>query len=202
MVQRRYRGLRLLLAERCCEMRSARRATSQHAGLARSEEVWLLRLGSAPLRGCSATGTGQDQQAWPLVSCVLGSAVLSREEQSSEVQRLLHVVQSCRQCDACSATNRRPLPARCCSGRRWRGKRTHSVGMPSEENRGVTRWEGMQRYRTSERFKPDCKMAKSISLTTPYCKVTWRRHRVSPCRSAYFACPWWLLTLDLRRRTW
>ena len=24
-----------------------------------------------------------------------------------------------------------------------------------------------------------------------------RRHRVSPCRSAYFASPWWLLTLDL-----
>ena len=39
MVQRRYRGLRLLLAERCCEMRSARRAKSQHAGLARSEQV-------------------------------------------------------------------------------------------------------------------------------------------------------------------
>ena len=49
----------------------------------------------------------------------------------------------------------------------------------------------------SERFKPDCKMAKSISLTTPCCKVTGRRHRVSPCRSAYFASPWWLLTLDL-----
>ena len=28
----------------------------------------------------------------------------------------------------------------------------------------------------------------------PYCKVTGRRHRVSPCRSAYFASPWWLLT--------
>ena len=54
----RYRGLCLLLAERCCEMRSARRANSQHAGLARSEQVWLLRLGSAPLRGCSATGRG------------------------------------------------------------------------------------------------------------------------------------------------
>ena len=28
-----------------------------------------------------------------------------------------------------------------------------------------------------------------------------RRHRVSPCRSAYYASPWWLLTLSLRRRT-
>ena len=63
MVQRRYRGLRLLRAERCCEMRSARGTKSQHAGLARIEQVWLLRLGSAPLRGCSATGRGQDQQA-------------------------------------------------------------------------------------------------------------------------------------------
>ena len=33
------------------------------------------------------------------------------------------------------------------------------------------------------------------------CKVTGRRHRVSPYRSAYFASPWWLLTLDLRRRS-
>ena len=33
------------------------------------------------------------------------------------------------------------------------------------------------------------------------CKVTGRKHRVSPCRSAYFASPWWLLTLDLRRRS-
>ena len=33
------------------------------------------------------------------------------------------------------------------------------------------------------------------------CKVTRRRHRVSPCRSAYFACPWWLLAFDLRRRS-
>ena len=36
-VLRRYRGMRLLFAERCCEMRSARRAKSQHAGLAQSE---------------------------------------------------------------------------------------------------------------------------------------------------------------------
>ena len=27
------------------------------------------------------------------------------------------------------------------------------------------------------------------------CEVTGRRHRVSPCRSAYFARPWRLLTL-------
>ena len=32
-------------------------------------------------------------------------------------------------------------------------------------------------------------------------KVTGRRHRVSPYRSAYFASPWWLLTLALRRRS-
>ena len=33
------------------------------------------------------------------------------------------------------------------------------------------------------------------------CKVTGRRRRVSPCRSAYFASPWWLLTLDLWRHS-
>ena len=31
--------------------------------------------------------------------------------------------------------------------------------------------------------------------TTPCCNETGLRHRVSPCRSAYFASPWWLLTL-------
>ena len=32
------------------------------------------------------------------------------------------------------------------------------------------------------------------------CKVTGRKRRVFPCRSAYFASPWRLLTLNLRRR--
>ena len=37
-----------------------------------------------------------------------------------------------------------------------------------------------------------------VALVHKYlCKVTGRRHRVSPCRSAYFAGPWWLLTLSL-----
>ena len=35
------------------------------------------------------------------------------------------------------------------------------------------------------------------SVPVGYCKVTGRRHRVSPCRFAYFASPWWLLNLDL-----
>ena len=35
------------------------------------------------------------------------------------------------------------------------------------------------------------------SVDDAICEVTGRRHRVSPCRSAYFASPWWLLTLDL-----
>ena len=30
------------------------------------------------------------------------------------------------------------------------------------------------------------------------CEVTRRRRRVSPCRSAYYVSPWWLLTLSLR----
>ena len=102
----------------------------QHAGVERSEQVWLLRLGSAPLQSCAATGGGQDQQTWPLVSGVLDQAVLCREERRSEVQCLLHEVQGCRPCAKCAATNRRPLPSRCCTCRRWRGKRTHSVEMP------------------------------------------------------------------------
>ena len=40
-----------------------------------------------------------------------------------------------------------------------------------------------------------------MSTVSSFCRVTGRRHRVSPCRSAYFASPWWLLTLDLRRRS-
>ena len=32
------------------------------------------------------------------------------------------------------------------------------------------------------------------SQCTHTCKETGLRHRVSPCRSAYFASPWWLLT--------
>ena len=33
-----------------------------------------------------------------------------------------------------------------------------------------------------------------------YCEATGRRHRISPCRSAYYASPWRLLNLSLRRR--
>ena len=91
---------------------------------------------SAPSRGCIATSKMRDQQAKLLVSCVLVLAVLSREEHCSEVQRLLHVVQGCRPWATCAATNRRPLPSRCCSARRWKGKRTHSVAMTSEEKQG------------------------------------------------------------------
>ena len=53
------------------KMPSARLANVQHAGVPRSEQVWLLRLGSAPLQSCGATGGVQGQQAWPLVSGVL-----------------------------------------------------------------------------------------------------------------------------------
>ena len=58
-------------------MRSARLENLQHAGVARREQVWLVRLGSASSRGCIATGKVQDQHAWPLVSGVLVLAVLS-----------------------------------------------------------------------------------------------------------------------------
>ena len=44
-----------------------------------------------------------------------------------------------------------------------------------------------------------CVMSWALKLAD-FCKVTGRRHRVSRCRSAYFASPWRLLTFNLRRR--
>ena len=49
--------------------------------------------------------------------------------------------------------------AHCRGGRRWRGTKILSVEMPSEGKRGVTRWEAMQHYKTSERSERDRKMA-------------------------------------------
>ena len=43
-------------------------------------------------------------------------------------------------------------------------------------------------------------VAQRTNALHKYCKVTWWRHGVSPCRSAYFASPWRSLTLNLRRR--
>ena len=85
---------RLALAARgaMLGMQGARPANVQHAGATRSEQVWLVRLGSAPLRACVATGGVRGLHVWPLVSDVLVPAVLSREEHCSEVQCLLHIV--------------------------------------------------------------------------------------------------------------
>ena len=130
----------------------------QHAGVARSEQIWLVRLGSAPSRGCTATGKVRDQQAWALVSGVLVLAVLRREEHCSEVQRLLHAVQGCRPCAKCVATNRRSLPSHCCSGRRWRGKRTHSGEVRSEERPG--RWLDGKRCNATTRRRNSSKTSK------------------------------------------
>ena len=108
----------------------------QHDGIARSEQVGLVRLGSAPLHGCITIGKVRDQQAWLLVSCVLVLTVLGREEHCSEVKRLLHVVQGCRPSATWAATTttaRRQGPH---VGRRWRGKRPHCIEMPSVEKQG------------------------------------------------------------------
>ena len=147
MVQRRYRGVRLLRAERCCEMRSARLAKSQDAGLARSEQVWLMRLGSLLCGGLQRNG----QRARPAsLTSRLGRTRIGRPESLGAKFR-----------GAASSARSPKLPSMChvradqqeapACGRRWRGKRTHSVEMPSEENRGVTRWEEMQRYQNVER---------------------------------------------------
>ena len=177
-------------------MRSARLANFQHAGVARSEQVWLLRPGSAPSRGCIATGKVRDQQAWPLVSGVLVLAVLSREEHCSEVQRLRHVVQGCLPCATCAATNRRPLPSHCCSGRRWRGKRTHSVEMPPRKDRGVDPMGSDATLQNVGEIRARMQNGK-VHKPNDICEVTRRRQRVSPCRSS----PWcYSLSLSLRRR--
>ena len=146
-------------------------------------------LGSAPSRGCIATGKGRDQQVWPLVSCVLGLAALSHDEQSSEVQRLLHIVQGCRPCTTCAATNRRPLQSRCCSGRSWGEKKTLSVEVLSEENRSVD-WMGNDA--TLENvgdIRARLQNGKVHNPNDAICGETGRRHRVSHCRSAYIASP-------------
>ena len=73
-----------------------------------------------------------------LASCLrrTRSAVLSLEERRTEVRRLLHNFLGYRPCATGVVTNRRPLASHCGSGRRWRGKTTHSVEMPSEERQG------------------------------------------------------------------
>ena len=58
---------------------------------------------------------------------------------------------------------------------------------------------GMQTGKNIE--KPALDVTNDVSVRAGPCKVTGRRHRVSPCRSAYFASPWWLLTLDLSRHS-
>ena len=133
-----------------------RGGTEACAGVARTEHVCLLRFGSAPLQSCVATGGVQDHQAGPLISGVLVPAVLSREEHCSEVQRLLHVVQGCRPSATCAATNKRPLPSHCCSGRCWSGKRTHSVEMPSEERQ----FDYGKRYNATKLRRDSSKTAK------------------------------------------
>ena len=178
-----------LLAERCRKMRSARLAKLQHAGGARSEQVLLVRLGSDPSRDCIATGKVRDQQAWPLVSCVLVLAVLTREEHCSEVERLLHVVQGCRPCATCAATNRRPLPSRGCSGRRWRVKRTHCVEMRSEKNRGVDSMGSDATLQNVGEIRARLQNGKVHEPNDAICEMTGRRRRVSPLRSAYYASP-------------
>ena len=57
--------------------------------------------------------------------------------------------------------------------------------------------ESVKRVRLGRRLVNILQVAQRTNALHKYCKVTWWRHGVSPCRSAYFASPWWLLTLDL-----
>ena len=160
-------------------MRSARLAKLQHAWGARSEQVWLVRLGSAPSRGCISTGKVRDQQAWRLVSCVLVLAILSREEHCSDVQCLLHVVVHvprarrptggpCRLAVVVVAVGggKGPTPLRC---HPWKNRGVDSIGSDATlQNVGEIR----ARLLNGKVHKPN----------DAICEVTERRHRVSPCR--------------------
>ena len=55
--------------------------------------------------------------------------------------------------------------------------------------------ESVKRVRLGRRLVNILQVAQRTNALHKYCKVTWWRHGVSPCRSAYFASPWWLLTL-------
>ena len=79
-------------------------------------------------------------------------------------------------------------PSRCCSGRRWRGKKTHTVEVLFEENRGVAMGSDATLQNVGKiRARPrNVKVDKSNDAI---CEETGRRRRVSHCRSAYFAGP-------------
>ena len=165
-------------------MKSARLANLRNASEARSEQVWLLMLRSAPLRGCVATGGVRDQQAWPLVLCVLVQGVLSREERRSEVQRLLQEVQGCRLRATCAVTNRRPLPSHCYSGRRRRGNRTQSGEMPPERKQGRFSMGSDATLQDVGEIRARLQNGKVHKPNDAIGEVTGKRRRVSPCRSA------------------
>ena len=75
---------------------------------------------------------------------------------------------------------------------------------PKSRRRLTKRKNKMEQIEVKQ-LKPRKKGGGSVKALSPavdaICKVTGRRHRVSPCRSAYFASPWWSLTFDLRRRS-
>ena len=142
----------------------------------------------------------RDHQAWPLVSCVLVLAVLSCEEQCSKVQRLLHVVQGCRLPRA-----RRPTGGPCRlaivmvaagGGRGLTPLRCHP-----RKNRGVDSMGIDATLQNVGEMRARLQNNKTHKPNDAICEMTGRGNGVSPCRSAYFASLWRLLTLNLRRRT-
>ena len=142
-------------------MRSARLASLQQAGGARSEQVWSLRRVPALCELC------YNKLA---ENAVIKPGFLSRaysfsrpESRGTSLRDGASSARNPRLSSMChgAVTNRRPKPSHSRSGHRWRVERTHSVEMPSEENRGVTRWKALPLYKTSERFEQDCKMPKS-----------------------------------------
>ena len=175
-------------------MRSARLAKVQHAGVARSEQVWSVMLGSAPSRGCIATGKVRDQQAWPLVSCVLvwPSWVAKSNARRCSVfytysKVAVHVPRArgptggtCRLAVVVvdGGGGRGPTPLR------YHPRKSGVDSMGSDATL-QTVGEVRARLQNSKVHKPN----------DAICEVTGRRHRESSCRSVYSATPWWLLTV-------
>ena len=162
-------------------MRGARPANLQHAGVARSEQVWLLRLGSAPSRGCV-----RDQEAWPIVSGVLVQAVLRREDRCSRVHCILHEVQGCRPCTTSAAINTGgPYPFTFVVVVAGGGREPTPLRCHTSKDRGVNSMGSDATLQNVGEIRARLQYGKVHKSNDAICEVTGRRHRVSPCRSAY-----------------
>ena len=118
-------------------------------------EAWVSYLAGLHSNGQSAELTS-------LASCLVRNRYGRSESQGALRRGAASSAHGCRPCATCAATNRRSLPSRCCSGRRWRGKKAHSVEMPSEEKQGLS-LDG-KRYNATTRQRDSSKTANGYVL--------------------------------------